>query len=211
MDSNSSNICGIMAKNFKAQSAMEYLMTYGWAILIIAIVLAALYVLGVFNGSTFIGTSCSPAYGALCTSPIAAPYNFTVTLKNIGQTNWAATTFAFVPSSSIMPATSNMFSYPDGSVIGNVISLNGGNIDGAQGAINMKAGFPTLVFFNDKPSSDDCIESSALSKCPKVGSIPGGIGSTTSGEIWAIYTLNPKNNTPPYYAVEMARVTMKIS
>jgi len=37
----------------KAQSAMEYLMTYGWAILIISVVLAALYQLGVFNPMTF--------------------------------------------------------------------------------------------------------------------------------------------------------------
>ena len=34
-----------------AQSAMEYLMTYGWAILIISIVLFALFQLGVFNSS----------------------------------------------------------------------------------------------------------------------------------------------------------------
>ncbi len=38
---------------FKSQSAMEYLMTYGWAILIIAVVLAALFELGVFNPMTF--------------------------------------------------------------------------------------------------------------------------------------------------------------
>ena len=37
----------------KAQSAMEYLMTYGWAILIIAVVLAALFQLGVFNATFF--------------------------------------------------------------------------------------------------------------------------------------------------------------
>jgi len=37
----------------KAQSAMEYLMTYGWAILIMAVVLAALFQLGVFNPMTF--------------------------------------------------------------------------------------------------------------------------------------------------------------
>ena len=37
----------------KAQSAMEYLMTYGWAILIIAVVLAALFQLGVFNPMMF--------------------------------------------------------------------------------------------------------------------------------------------------------------
>ncbi|MGC8538488.1 MAG: LamG domain-containing protein [Candidatus Micrarchaeia archaeon] len=37
----------------KAQSAMEYLMTYGWAILIIAVVLGALYQLGVFSQYAF--------------------------------------------------------------------------------------------------------------------------------------------------------------
>ncbi|WP_088820199.1 LamG-like jellyroll fold domain-containing protein [Candidatus Mancarchaeum acidiphilum] len=37
----------------KSQSAMEYLMTYGWAILVIAVVLAALYSLGIFNPSSF--------------------------------------------------------------------------------------------------------------------------------------------------------------
>ncbi len=37
----------------KAQSAMEYLMTYGWAILIIAVVLGVLFQLGIFSGGTF--------------------------------------------------------------------------------------------------------------------------------------------------------------
>ncbi|MEM3215754.1 MAG: hypothetical protein QXS17_02470, partial [Candidatus Micrarchaeaceae archaeon] len=37
----------------KSQSAMEYLMTYGWAILIIAVVLGALFELGVFSSNTF--------------------------------------------------------------------------------------------------------------------------------------------------------------
>ena len=37
----------------KNQSAMEYLMTYGWAILIIAIVLVALFQMGVFNSANF--------------------------------------------------------------------------------------------------------------------------------------------------------------
>ncbi|MDE1851968.1 MAG: hypothetical protein KGH69_04770 [Candidatus Micrarchaeota archaeon] len=35
----------------KLQSAMEYLMTYGWAILAIAIVMVSLYSLGIFNAS----------------------------------------------------------------------------------------------------------------------------------------------------------------
>ncbi|MEM0149268.1 MAG: LamG-like jellyroll fold domain-containing protein [Candidatus Micrarchaeaceae archaeon] len=37
----------------KLQSAMEYLMTYGWAILVIAVALGVLYSLGVFNANNF--------------------------------------------------------------------------------------------------------------------------------------------------------------
>jgi hypothetical protein len=40
-----------MAK--KAQGALEYLITYGWAILIIVIIGGALFALGVFNPSTW--------------------------------------------------------------------------------------------------------------------------------------------------------------
>ena len=44
---------GCMQIVIRAQSAMEYLMTYGWAILIIAVVLGALFELGVFSGTFF--------------------------------------------------------------------------------------------------------------------------------------------------------------
>jgi len=44
----------------KGQTAMEYLMTYGWAILIIIVVVAALYAMGVF--STKGSVSCSPCF-----------------------------------------------------------------------------------------------------------------------------------------------------
>ncbi|MEM0147728.1 MAG: hypothetical protein QXD11_02755 [Candidatus Micrarchaeaceae archaeon] len=42
----------------KLQSAMEYLMTYGWAILLLGIVLASLYALGLFSPSSFIQSTC---------------------------------------------------------------------------------------------------------------------------------------------------------
>ncbi len=44
----------------KGQSAMEYLMTYGWAILIVIVVVAALYGMGVFSLKG--GVSCSPCF-----------------------------------------------------------------------------------------------------------------------------------------------------
>ncbi|RLI98247.1 MAG: hypothetical protein DRO99_01185 [Candidatus Aenigmatarchaeota archaeon] len=45
----------------KAQAAMEYLMTYGWAILIVIIVVAALYAMGVFTATSPV--ACSPCFG----------------------------------------------------------------------------------------------------------------------------------------------------
>lgn len=45
----------------KAQAAMEYLMTYGWAILIIIVVVAALYAMGVFKLGARV--TCSPCFG----------------------------------------------------------------------------------------------------------------------------------------------------
>lgn len=53
----------------KSQSAMEYLMTYGWAVLIIALVLVTLFDLGAFNNPN-IQTSCLAQTGFLCTNPI---------------------------------------------------------------------------------------------------------------------------------------------
>ena len=43
---------------------MEYLMTYGWAILIVIIVAAALFALGVFNPSTYTGRAAT-GFGGL--------------------------------------------------------------------------------------------------------------------------------------------------
>lgn len=40
---------------------MEYLMTYGWAILIVIIVVAALYAMGVFNTAST--NACGPCFG----------------------------------------------------------------------------------------------------------------------------------------------------
>ncbi|MCL4380784.1 MAG: hypothetical protein M1331_01990 [Candidatus Marsarchaeota archaeon] len=71
----------------KAQSAMEYLMTYGWAILIIAVVLAALYMLGIFNSSTFVKTFCEFTSSSLgCTNPeLLANGSLNFEITNYGQ------------------------------------------------------------------------------------------------------------------------------
>lgn len=70
--------------NKKAQSAMEYLMTYGWAILIVIIVAAALYALGVFNPATFTGRTATgfQVLGAPTDWDLTTAGNLTLNLAN---------------------------------------------------------------------------------------------------------------------------------
>lgn len=92
------------AKNFRAQSAMEYLMTYGWAILIIAIVLGALFSLGVFSSSSFVGTTCIPGSGYLCQSPVLHSGTFTATVGQATGTTWLSANI-FLVSGGGSPST----------------------------------------------------------------------------------------------------------
>ena len=55
-------------RKHKAQSAMEYLMTYGWAILVLSVVLAVLYSMGVLNPNTYSTQECAISSGFNCLS-----------------------------------------------------------------------------------------------------------------------------------------------
>ncbi len=72
----------------KAQSALEYMMTYGWAILIIVIVAAVLYSMGIFNPSAASGNTSSGFGGFSVTSySCSQSKGFNVTLgNNLGNT-----------------------------------------------------------------------------------------------------------------------------
>lgn len=50
----------------RGQAAMEFLMTYGWAILVVLIAIAALAYFGVLNPSKFLPNSCTIAPGIGC-------------------------------------------------------------------------------------------------------------------------------------------------
>ncbi|MDE1873498.1 MAG: hypothetical protein KGI04_00035 [Candidatus Micrarchaeota archaeon] len=50
----------------KSQSAMEYLLTYSWALLIISVVLVALFALGVFNPGNVVSSQCILPAGLSC-------------------------------------------------------------------------------------------------------------------------------------------------
>ena len=94
----------------KSQSAMEYLMTYGWAILIIAIVLAALFSLGIFSSGSLIGTTCIANSGFLCGTPIAHGTTFTASIGQATGAQWTNVVLCFVPNGA--PAPSSCSGYP---------------------------------------------------------------------------------------------------
>ena len=51
----------------KAQAAMEFLMTYGWAILVVLLAIAALAYFGVLNPGKYLPSSCTLPPGLGCT------------------------------------------------------------------------------------------------------------------------------------------------
>ncbi|MEK6812667.1 MAG: hypothetical protein AABX86_00975 [Nanoarchaeota archaeon] len=55
-----------MNRNIRGQSAMEFLMTYGWAILVVLIAIGALAYFGVLNPARFLPTSCVIFPGVSC-------------------------------------------------------------------------------------------------------------------------------------------------
>lgn len=69
-----------MAK--RGQAAMEFLMTYGWAILAVIITIAALAYFGVLNPSLFLPTSCTMFPGIACTDVVATSLEVYVTVQN---------------------------------------------------------------------------------------------------------------------------------
>ncbi|MCL5017641.1 MAG: LamG domain-containing protein [Candidatus Parvarchaeota archaeon] len=56
-----------MSLNHKSQSALEYMMTYGWAILVIVIVAGVLYSLGIFSPSSSLSTTITGFSGLAVT------------------------------------------------------------------------------------------------------------------------------------------------
>ncbi|HOI19115.1 MAG TPA: hypothetical protein PLX15_04610 [Candidatus Woesearchaeota archaeon] len=53
-------------KGKRAQAAMEFLMTYGWAILIILVAIAALAYFGVLNPARYVADSCTLSLPFVC-------------------------------------------------------------------------------------------------------------------------------------------------
>ena len=69
-----------MAK--KGQAAMEFIMTYGWAILVVIVAIAALAYFGVLSPGKYLPEKCVPAAGIGCMSFKATTTGVDLILQN---------------------------------------------------------------------------------------------------------------------------------
>jgi hypothetical protein len=68
-------------KNKKGQAAMEFLTTYGWAFLVIIVVIAGLYYMDVFDFSRALPTTCSLDHRIECGDAFSIDENGAVALS----------------------------------------------------------------------------------------------------------------------------------
>jgi len=64
----------------KGQAAMEFLMTYGWAILVVLIVIGALAYFGVLSPTQFLPRRCHFTQGLTCTDHVISQANGNLTI-----------------------------------------------------------------------------------------------------------------------------------
>ena len=182
----------------KAQSAMEYLMTYGWAILVIAIVLAALFTLGIFSSP--LGTTCKAVSSEFsCGAPIftgtsGSSGSYLVTLGQGSGITWYLVGYAFIPTGVGTPTANAIGAVSDGSSTSTTgLSYPTGSTGCTSPIDWLAAGTPgnTLASGGVTPSLSFCV--------------PSG---TTGGTIWGEFTPSP-TATAPSTIVEVAKATMK--
>ena len=74
-------------KSKRAQAAMEFLMTYGWAILVVLAAIAALAYFGVLSPEKFLPEKCILEPGLTCVSSKITPTSSTLFITNgLGRT-----------------------------------------------------------------------------------------------------------------------------
>jgi len=76
-----------ISHNTKSQAAMEFLMTYGWAILVVLAAIAALAYFGVLSPEKFLPEKCILQPGIACVSHKVTPTTITLVISNgLGRT-----------------------------------------------------------------------------------------------------------------------------
>lgn len=162
---------------------MEYLMTYGWAILVIAVVMVALYYLGILNGNQSSGpTTCVPNAGFMCYGPLysATSGNIVITVGQATGVRWLSANIAYVNTGTNENNPATLFT----------------------------AGTENTVYSNNGLSSGESEAVTVPVSTPNADAGGTRIGDTYSGEVWAQYT---QSGGQGFYYVQLATAKLKAS
>ena len=113
------NYLDISRKSKRSQSALEYMMTYGWAILIIVIVAVILYSMGIFNPSSSISTtitgfSSTPVSSVIFTDngglslSVQNSVGYPIEITNITATTTTGGKVTIEPNITLLPGKSQV-------------------------------------------------------------------------------------------------------
>ncbi len=172
-------------KNLKLQSAMEYLMTYGWAILIIAVVMVALFSLGILGGNP-LSTACLSLSGYICQTPILHSTTFNVVVGQATGNNWVGVNIFWVAQGTPPTGLTSTLACPVTATNVFTTGIMCAGYGAATATLNtgstMNAGF--LV--------------------PAANAVT--TGTAYSGQLWATYYLS---GSPIMYTAQIATATLK--
>jgi len=113
---------------FKSQAAMEYLMTYGWAILIISLAVGVLYSLGlfnpsamapsycVFNGGGFVCKNFSISSGGYLSLTLISNIPSPINVTQIACNAWGNTSYAYTITGGAILYPSSVYTLPSSAV-----------------------------------------------------------------------------------------------
>ncbi len=97
-----------MSRHSRSQGAIEYLLTYGWAVLIVTIVLALLFASGAVNLSIFATSGCIPSSGYSCTQLVLSSTGYISAVigtpfRAVQITGFGCSNGGYAPSSFMTP------------------------------------------------------------------------------------------------------------
>ena len=112
-----------MSHNTKSQSALEYLMTYGWAILVIVIVAAVLYSLGIFSPSSSLSTTVTgfantPVSSAAFTNNGGLAFSvgdlvgYPIEITNVTEITASGSKITILPNITVSPSQTKVIIIP---------------------------------------------------------------------------------------------------
>jgi DNA-binding beta-propeller fold protein YncE len=110
-------------KTKRSQSALEYMMTYGWAILIIVIVAVILYSMGIFNPSSSVSSTVTGFSGFVVPAAICSPTGYLlitlgnsvgyyVEITNLTAISGSGASQTIEPNITLSPSSTYTFAVP---------------------------------------------------------------------------------------------------